>query len=91
MHAARGEVSLQQNHSYGCSQVNFEGGFDRGKFDVADSNMMSTTDENIDEGGDVIEPKQEWTRATEKVQGGARKPLKRKLYSDTGNGPKILE
>ena len=45
----------------------------------------------MSEGGDVICFKTESTKNIGRGEGGARKPIKRKLYSETGNGPQILE
>ena len=54
-------------------------------------NSRSRADGGMDEGGDVIFSKKESSRNIEREQGGARKAVKRKLYSETGDGPKILE
>ena len=94
-----GEARLDEN--LGCSYS--ESGFKRMKRDeevgnslqevlqVGANNLRSMADEGMNEGGDVISSKTESTRNTGGGQGGARKPTKRKLYSETGNGPKILE
>ena len=97
-----GEARLDEvtNENRGCSYS--ESGFKRMKRDevgnslqevlqVGANNLRSMADEGMNEGGDVISSKMESTRNTGGGQGGARKPTKRKLYSETGNGPKILE
>ena len=58
---------------------------------ISAGNSMSRADEGLDEGGDVMFSKKDSPRNTEREQGGAKKPVKRKLYSETGDGPKILE
>ena len=95
----KGEARLDEN--LGCSYS--ESGFKRMKRDeevgnslqevlqVGANKFRSMADEGMNEGGDVISSKTESTRNTGGGQGGARKPTKRKLYSETGNGPKILE
>ena len=96
-----GENGLQENQ--GCSYNRFasEGGFKRKNVDgvsvplrevqISTVNSRSRADGGMDEGGDVIFSKKESSRNIEREQGGARKPVKRKLYSETGDGPKILE
>ena len=95
----KGEARLDEN--LGCSYSG--SGFKRMKRDeevgnslqevlqVGANKLRSMADEGVNEGGDVISSKTESTRNTGGGQGGARKPTKRKLYSETGNGPKILE
>ena len=94
----QGEARLDENQ--GCSYS--ESGLKRKKRDeevgnplqevqVGASNWRSMTDEGMNEGGDVLCSKEEIARNSEGGQGGARKPTRRKLYSETGNGPKILE
>lgn len=58
---------------------------------VSASKLRSMADEGMSEGGDIICSNKESTSNTGGRQGGARKPIKRKLYSETGNGPQILE
>jgi len=75
--SALGEIRLQAKLSKSHSQIF--------------CNLSPMTDECLDEGGDVIRSKKEGTRRTEESRGGARRPPKRKLYSESGDGPKILE
>jgi len=98
---SEGENRLQENQGCGYNQTASEICFKRRNVDrvsvplqevqISAGNSRSRADEGMDEGGDVMFSKKESTRNTEREQGGARKPVKRKLYSDTGDGPKILE
>ena len=93
------EVELRLQENQGCSSNQFvsEGGFKRRIVDgvsvpqrevqISARNSRSMADER----SDVMFSKKESTIYTDGEQAGARKPMKRKLYSETGNGPKILE
>ena len=96
-----GENRLQENQ--GCTYNQFAGKscFRRKNADgvmvplqevqISAGNSRSRADEDLDEGGDVMFSKKDSPRNTEREQGGAKKPVKRKLYSETGDNPKILE
>ena len=95
------ELRLQEDQGYSYNQFVSESGFKRRIVDgvgvplrevqISAWNSRSTADEGFDERSDVMFSKKESTRYTDGEQAGARKPVKRKLYSETGNGPKILE
>ena len=96
-----GENRLQENQgciynrSVGESCVvrrNMDGvGVTLREVQVNAGNSRLRADEGMDQGGDAIYSKKESSRSVEIEQGGARKSVKRKLYSETGDGPKILE
>ena len=75
--SALGEIRLQAKLSKSHSQVF--------------CNLSPMTDEGLDEGGDVMRSKKEGTRRSDESRGGARRPPKRKLYTESEDGPKILE
>jgi len=95
------ELRLQEDQGYSYNQFVSESGFKRRIVDgvgvplrevqISAWNSRSTADEGFDERSDVMFSKKESTRYTDGEQARARKPVKRKLYSETGNGPKILE
>ena len=95
------ELRLQEDQGYSYNQFVSESGFKRRIVDgvgvplrevqISAWNSRSTADEGFDERSDVMFSKKESTIYTDGEQAGARKPMKRKLYSETGNGPKILE
>ena len=96
------EVRMRENPiDKGGLQENLEGegeiGFERRKEDgvgvpLQEVQINSTNLRSMaGDGGDVILSKKENIRNSEGGKGGARKSVKRKLYSEEGNGPKILE
>ena len=83
------EVRLKENHGFGFKRMkrDEEVSVPLQEIQISSTNLRSMADE----GGDMICSEKESTRKTEAGQGGVRKPVKRKLYSETGDGPKILE
>ena len=91
-----------QGHGKSVDQVGFEDDLKRRRLEgvkvLQDVPLSASTQrsmqlgEDLDsgEGGDVVsDSRNEAPRA--EVGQVARKPLKRKLYSETGNGPQVLE
>ena len=89
-----------QGHGKSVDQVGFEDDLKRRRLEgvkvLQDVRMSASTKRSIllgedsGEGGDVVSiSRNEAPRA--EVGQAARKTLKRKLYSETGNGPKLLE
>ena len=89
-----------QGHGKSDDQVVFEDDLKGSRFEgvkVLQEVPLSTSTqrsvllgEDSGEGGDIVSiPRNEAPRA--EIGQIARKPLKRKLYSETGNGPKLLE
>ena len=89
-----------QGHGKSDDQVVFEDDLKRSRFEgvkVLQEVPLSTSTqrsmllgEDSGEGGDIVSiPRNEAPRA--EIGQIARKPLKRKLYSETGNGPQVLE
>ena len=89
-----------QGHGKSDDQVVFEDDLKRRRLEgvkvLQDVRMSASTKRSIllgedsGEGGDVVSiSRNEAPRA--EVGQAARKTLKRKLYSETGNGPKLLE
>jgi len=89
-----------QGHGKSDDQVVFEDDLKRSRFEgvkVLQEVPLSTSTqrsmllgEDSGEGGDIVSiPRNEAPRA--EIGQVARKPLKRKLYSETGNGPQVLE
>ena len=87
-------------HGKSDDQVVFEDDLKRSRFEgvqVLQEVPLSTSTqrsvllgEDSGEGGDIVSiPRNEAPRA--EIGQVARKPLKRKLYSETGNGPQVLE
>jgi len=103
----RDEVDLEfeagegvQGHGKSVDQVVFEDDLKRRRLEgvkVLQEVPLSTSTqrsmllgEDSGEGGDIVSiPRNEAPRA--EIGQEARKPLKRKLYSETGNGPQVLE
>ena len=83
------DVGLEENKGFGFKKMkrDEEVRVPLQEIQISSTNLRSMADE----GGDMICSEKESTRKTEAGQGGARKPIKRKLYSETGDGPKILE
>ena len=88
---SEGELRLQENQRCSYNQFVSGSGFKRRIVDGVGVNSRSMADEGTDERSAVMFSKKERTRNTDGEHAGARKPMKRKLYSETGNGPKILE
>ena len=89
-----------QGHGKSDDQVVFEDDLKGSRFEgvkVLQEVPLSTSTqrsmllgEDSGEGGDIVSiPRNEAPRA--EIGQIARKPLKRKLYSETGNGPQVLE
>ena len=89
-----------QGHGKSDDQVVFEDDLKRSRFEgvqVLQEVPLSTSTqrsvllgEDSGEGGDIVSiPRNEAPRS--EIGQVARKPLKRKLYSETGNGPQVLE
>ena len=83
------EVGLEENQGFGFKKMkrDEEVSVPLQEIQITSTNLRSMADE----GGEIICSEKESTRKTEAGQGGVRKPVKRKLYSETGDGPKILE
>ena len=83
------EVGLEENQGFGFKKMkrDEEVSVPLPEIQISSTNLRSMADE----GGEIICSEKESTRKTEAGQGGVRKPVKRKLYSETGDGPKILE
>ena len=83
------EDGLEENQGFGFKKMkrDEEVSVPLQEIQISSTNLRSMADE----GGDMICSEKESTRKTETGQGGVRKPVKRKLYSETGDGPKILE
>ena len=91
-----------QGHGKSDNQVVFEDDLKRRKLDgvkvlqevplsaITQRSMLLGMDLDSCEGGDVVSiSRSEASRA--EIGQVARKPLKRKLYSETGNGPQLLD